>query len=171
MVHIMYIFGTQSYIYNFTTRYDMWYRLKICNMSQWSGKLRSFVSAFQQASGDASGGSFKSESPQRPMVGPNGGEDGCLGFLVAKRGRKDVNALSWRVSCVSDSPSQSCWPCITWPAIAKWCKMPKIRLLKTGNSLKIVPSVGAAGARDIRCHHQAWLPERMEARWVLWERE
>lgn len=63
-------------------------------MSQRSGKLRSFVSAFQQASGDASGGSFKSESPQRPMVGPNGGEDRCLGFLGAKRGRKDVNVLS-----------------------------------------------------------------------------
>lgn len=55
--------------------------------------------------------------------------------------------------------------------LASYSNMPKIRLLKTGNSLKIVPSVGAAGARDIRCHYQAWLPKGMEARWVLWERE
>lgn len=55
--------------------------------------------------------------------------------------------------------------------LARYSNMPKIRLLKTGNSLKIVTSVGAAGARDIWCHHQAWLPKGMEARWVLWERE
>ena len=87
-------------------------------MSQRSGKLRSFVSAFQQASGDASGGSFKSESPQRPMVGPNGGEDRCFGISGGQERQERCQCLELTGVMCFRFPLPELLTCITWPGIA-----------------------------------------------------